>query len=279
VTVIPIGGDAASKVTTSGTCFVKITSRALTHRGSIRQSNEDAVLVDGWLRAGNMSTSKVFRPAGSAFLVAVADGLGGHNRGDVASTFALARLAALSDAMSEIDESSLRSALTAVHAELTDLAGTSLQFRGMGTTIAGLAVLRGQALLFNAGDSRIYRREGDFLQLLSVDDRLASERDFGDGAAEPATNILLQCLGGAQSSGVLSPHVSTVPLGDNETFLLCTDGLSDVLTLDEIEGVLMGNDDDPLAILLRKALDAGAPDNLTVVIVHILASPVGGGHE
>ena len=254
---------------------MKITCRALTHRGVVRRRNEDAILVEGWVRAAPMGAAREFCFDGPPFLAAVADGLGGHNRGDIASTLALSRLAVL-EGLAVPDEGSLGSALETVHEELTELASSSAEFRGMATTIAGIALLEDRALLFNAGDSRIYRREGEHLQRLSVDDRPACV-GAGEDAMDQATNVVLQCLGGERGPQQLVPHFMSVDLAEHETFLLCTDGLHDVVNLHDMEAALLDAEADPQAdpvlALLNRALEAGAPDNVTILLVRIENTP------
>jgi serine/threonine protein phosphatase PrpC len=143
----------------------------------------------------------------------------------------------------------------------------------MGTTIAGLCVQRDEVLVFNAGDSRVYRKEGNFLQLLSVDDRLTGEKGFGESEAEESPGVLVQCLGGPGAAASLSPHVSSVSIGSEETFLVCTDGIHNVLSLDEIEAAMSSNHYDWLAALVEKTLAAGAPDNLSVLAIRISGGP------
>jgi protein phosphatase len=208
------------------------------------------------------------------FLAAVADGLGGHSRGDLASAIALIRLCALvGNEESQTTAGSLAATLSTIHTELLELSASSVGFRGMGTTIAGLHVQRDEVLVFNAGDSRVYRKEGGFLQLLSVDDRLTGEKRFGECDAEESSGVLLQCLGGPGAAAPLSPHVSTVAIGLEETFLVCTDGVHNVLSLDEIEAAMSSNHYDWLVALVEKALTAGAPDNLSVLAIRISGRP------
>jgi serine/threonine protein phosphatase PrpC len=185
---------------------------------------------------------------------------------------ALSRIAVLPSIASSVTEDSIAAMLQTVHSELCEIDRSSPQYRGMGTTVAGIVILPDQAFLFNVGDSRIYRREGNFLQILSVDDRPASGAGFGEDADQVQTNVLLQCLGGSPSAGVLTPHITGVPLGKEETFLLCTDGLYDAVPLDEIESSVNSATHDSLPDLLRKTIAAGAPDNVTIISLRVSRS-------
>jgi protein phosphatase len=208
------------------------------------------------------------------FLAAVADGLGGHSRGDLASAIALVRLCVLvGNEVPRATAGSLATMLSTIHGELLALSASSVGLQGMGTTIAGLCVQRDEVLVFNAGDSRVYRKEGNFLQLLSVDDRLTGEKGFGESEPNDSPDVLLQCLGGPAAAASLSPHVSSVSIGSEETFLVCTDGVHNVLSLDEIEAAMSSNHYDWLVALMEKALSAGAPDNLSVLAIRISGGP------
>jgi serine/threonine protein phosphatase PrpC len=140
----------------------------------------------------------------------------------------------------------------------------------MGTTVAGLAVQGDEAIIFNIGDSRVYRREGDFLQLLTVDDRLSGEREFGEAKEAAATNVLLQCLGAQRTSESPIAHFNTLPLGALETFLVCTDGVSDVVSLDDIEACMRNPSRRCVEDLAAAVLAAGAPDNFSIIEVRII---------
>ena len=220
-----------------------------------------------------MHAPRTFAIASAPFVVAVADGLGGHARGDLASNIALTRLAAItSDNVERLTESSLSEIIQTVHQDLVDMAELSAKYRGMGTTIAGIVFQSNKALAFNVGDSRVYRREGDYLQIISVDDRMPGERGFGEASAGSTSNILLQCLGVGTTSAPPTPHFSTVALGATDTFLLCTDGLFDCLSLDEIEAAVRRPDGESLEGLIAATLAAGAPDNVTIVEIKVIAN-------
>jgi serine/threonine protein phosphatase PrpC len=206
---------------------------------------------------------------GFPLVVAVADGLGGHACGEVASGIALAWLATRTAGHETLTEINLIQILQSIHSDLVELAGKSSQFRGMGTTIAGLVLQLDEAIAFNVGDSRVYRREGDFLQLLSIDDRMPGNLGFGEGAEGPISNLLLQCLGAQRDSVPPTPHVKTLPLGAADTFLLCTDGVSDVVSLDDMESCVRDPAGQCVGALVGAVLAAGAPDNFSIVEVRV----------
>ncbi len=241
---------------------------AFTHRGLKRSNNEDSLLVAGWIRSSPMEEPIDFEfPLNSYRVVAVADGLGGHAAGDIASQYALARIETLLGGGTEINEQSLKQTLIQVHRELVDLSKAAPAFHGMGTTVAGILLNRDDIMMFHVGDSRIYRKEEQFLQLLTEDDRL-SDRRYGDSAAQETSNLLLQCLGAHTEYSEIIPHVQTLARSSRpETFLLCTDGLFDLVALDEMEASISGQYDTRVKSLFDKACAAGGRDNITIVIV------------
>jgi serine/threonine protein phosphatase PrpC len=125
------------------------------------------------------------------------------------------------------------------------------RLEGMGTTIAGIVVRGEEILAFNVGDSRIYHLSSDALTQLSVDDVVGRNR-------------LTQCLGGSQAQVELSPHVVRFPFRAADTLLLCSDGLTDMLSNQVISALLHSSD--PAAALVTAALDAGGHDNVSVIV-------------
>jgi serine/threonine protein phosphatase PrpC len=109
---------------------------------------------------------------------------------------------------------------------------------------------------------------------------LAGERGFGEAAAEHTTsNLLLQCLGARQDSAAPIPHVKTLPLGAADTFLLCTDGVSDFISLDDIETCMRDPAGRCVMALVEAALAAGAPDNFSIIEVRASDSVTKTVHE
>lgn len=235
-----------------------------------RPNNEDCLLVAGWIRSSPMEEPIDFELSlSSSTLVAVADGLGGHAAGEIASEYALARIETLLGGRNEIDEQAVRQSLTQVHRELVDLSKAAPAYHGMGTTVAGLLLNRDTVTIFHVGDSRIYRREERFLQLLTEDDR-TTERGYGESAGQGTGNTLLQCLGAQTEFSNILPHVQIMPRCTKpETYLLCTDGLFDLVSLDEMEASMSDQYDIRVKSLFDKACAGGGRDNVTIVILEI----------
>src|SRR5437763_9764430 len=126
---------------------------ALTHRGKVRPNNEDSITVAGWVSDVVMDAPRRSRhDLHAPLLLGVADGMGGHVGGEIASRYAIKRLAELSQGATQ----DIAARLDAIHAELYAAMGASPSLRGMGTTVAGLLLSGDEAVWFNVGDSRVY---------------------------------------------------------------------------------------------------------------------------
>jgi protein phosphatase len=178
--------------------------------------------------------------------------MGGHAAGEVASALTTDRLRSALACLSSEEE--LRSAIETTNLALHDAMQRRQNLRGMGTTVAGVVARGTSAILFNAGDSRIY---------LSV--RGALERASEDHVVRG--NMLTKCLGGSSSPRPVDPYVRTVPLERDTRILLCTDGLTDELQDDAIARLVTL--DQPADRLLAAALQNGGRDNVTVVVLAV----------
>src|SRR5262245_19803685 len=237
---------------------------AFTHQGGVRESNEDSLTVAGWVsdvaRAGpRRSRHQLSEP----LLVAIADGMGGHAAGEVASRYAIKRLAAEPFTGRA---SAISGALGAINAELYQTMAADPSLRGMGTTVAGLLLTADRAVWFNVGDSRLYQVRDGKLAQLSIDDVPAGLR----------TGTITQALGGAPTFVPIAPHVGVADLGVPGRWLLCSDGLSDMLDDAEIERALTASDEDALRALFTQAMVAGGIDNISIIVASVMRPPAGG---
>ena len=226
--------------------------------GVERTNNEDCAAVD--LELG---------------LFIVADGMGGHAAGEVASRVAVeATLAALRARPrpsrlrdeGEVMLQALHDANAAVVHE-ADERGTF----GMGTTLSAVFVRRRSAVIAHVGDSRIYSiSKKGITQLTSDHTLVASMVEQGvlsaeQAATHPDKHVLTQAIG---TLGPLEPQVLQAKIPAKGRLLLCTDGLHDALTLGEIEALALGEDlDEAARALVDRANAAGGHDNVTVLLV------------
>jgi len=234
----------------------------LSDRGRWRHRNEDAAVV---------------RP--EKRLYAVADGMGGHVAGDIASRTAVERLdtaldagVAAAPAMDAADR--LRRAIASANAAVLERAEHEADKRGMGTTIAALLALHDDAtcVIGHIGDSRVYRLRRGVLDLLTTDHTWVQERVAAgeltavEARAHPYSSVLTRVLG-LPDVGAADITVADVTAGD--TFLLCTDGLTGMLEERDLVDILARAEPaDALAAELVDAANArGGLDNITVVVL------------
>ena len=200
-------------------------------------------------------------------LALVADGMGGHVGGREASRRAAQAMIRLTTSDGERPEPA--DALRAVNREVFDAAVGDPTLKGMGTTIAGIVAMADRTVWFNVGDSRVYSVRAEFLRQLSVDDVPA-------GSASGSGRIT-QALGGADSFLEILPHVGAESTRPGRRYLLCSDGLTDALTLEAMERALSSDDRAMVRELLDLALAAGAPDNVSVVLASVRTGPAAAG--
>lgn len=211
----------------------------------------------------------------------VADGMGGHAAGDVASWTAVESFADLVG-HGPVTVQEAMDAVSAANSAILDVACASPEMSGMGTTISGLvSVLAGGGehwLVFNVGDSRVYRLTGGHLEQVTVDHseaeemvsagRLTREQARGYGRRNVVTRSL-----GTDPEPV--PDSWVFPPSEAERFLVCSDGLTNEVLDHQIEQCLLDRTDpqEAAATLVRMALEAGARDNVTVIVVDGEISP------
>ena len=224
---------------------------AFTHRGRVRADNEDTIVIGDWLSPPEMDAPRALRQP-LPLVCAVADGMGGHRGGEVASRTAAQALTAAGGELTSAEHT--RARLLQIDAALNDMMRADAALRGMGTTIAGL-VLADPLVWFNIGDSRLYRFSDGRLEQVSIDDTPPG----------PRSGLLTQSLGGGLPAPPV-PHVGEIALAPPARFLLCSDGLTDMLDDDDIAACLMLADTDAVVELFEMAMRAGGMDNVSIVV-------------
>jgi protein phosphatase len=245
--------------------MITISSAAVTHPGLVRKSNEDSMLVTDQLAA-------------------VADGLGGHAAGEVASKIAVERMARLAEQQS-FNPDDVISAIADANQLILSEARRRPEYLGMGTTLCGLGVVQvggsGHCVVFNVGDSRVYRYVDGLLSQVTVDHseveelRAAGQIRAQDIARHPRRNVVTRCLGSEPSP---LPDLWVFPPTERERFLICSDGLTGEVD-DAAIGEVLGSHADPgpaASALLELALAAGGRDNIAVIVVDLANSAAAG---
>ena len=248
-------------------------SSAICDTGFIRTENQDNCYINGMYRA-NYSDAATFRHSCSAMgdgLYAVADGMGGESNGGLASYLAVRDLA-------EVDTEECRGGvmeyLIRINKTICDLTAEN-GWSNMGSTFAGIAVRGRMADITNIGDSRAYLLRDTQLRQLSRDHSVAQQMlDLGvvdgDGArTHPGRRELTQHLGISASEMIIEPYFTQIEIEEGDIFLLCSDGLTDMLIDSEIRHILNTADyiSQKADMLFRAALQKGGKDNITVILM------------
>jgi len=242
------------------------TSAAVSHVGKIRANNQDSGYA-------------------GAHLFVVADGMGGHAGGDVASAIAAKRVAeADTDYPSARDaEFALQQALIAANSLLAETVFEHSELTGMGTTVSAVLRVGNELALAHIGDSRIYRfRDGELVQITADHTFVQRLVDSGritpeEAAVHPRRSVLMRVLGDVDAAPEIDTGIFDTKPGDR--WLLCSDGLSSYVADDKMAAILstVRTAQGAADRLVKESLDHGAPDNVTVVLVDIDDSDGGSG--
>ncbi|BAJ26324.1 hypothetical protein KSE_04780 [Kitasatospora setae KM-6054] len=246
----------------------------------VRDHNEDSLVLGPWTLCATSTDSPqslVFPYGETPVVVAVADGLGGHPAGDVASALTVRHLAAAGPHLR--GEQDVTDELHACHAALREASEADPALAGMATTVAGAVFADGHVTVFNVGDSQVYaitpdRGDGVGLRLLSTDDSPPP------APGRRTSHLITQTVGGATAPEDFRPHLVRLPAEPGARYLLCTDGLTDPVAPEELAALLteadaeadgdaQGDDQRALVDLWRAAIRAGGPDNVTLALVRI----------
>lgn len=242
---------------------------ACTDVGMIREHNEDCFLINDYIAS---SGEKHVSQYCGDFILAVADGVGGVNAGEIASRMVLEHLATMPR---DLGESDIACFIQALNDKLLSYGEDNPDARGLGTTLAGIVCRGGKVLTFNVGDSRVYRFRDGFLRQLTRDHSLVQSLfEAGQITREemfrhPNKNILLQFIGSHQP-GRLAVDVEALrgEFGAGDIILICSDGLCDMVDHDKIESIIA---DAPsiqgaASNLVQEAKQRGGEDNITVIL-------------
>ncbi|MEF8852182.1 MAG: Stp1/IreP family PP2C-type Ser/Thr phosphatase [Haloarculaceae archaeon] len=235
-----------------------IETAVLTDTGQVRDHNEDSVSV---------------APTSGGRLLAVADGMGGHNAGEVASAVALETFVAeVGERLADADpETGLSAAALAADEAVREAAADESDRDGMGTTLVAGLVGPEETTVVNVGDSRAYRVDDAAIEQVSVDHSLVQELvDAGEIAPEEAEshrqrNVISQALGVGDA---IEPDTFSVDLAAGEVLLCCSDGLTEEVAESTIHDVLTREDSLQSAAeaLVSTANRNGGSDNVSVVL-------------
>lgn len=242
---------------------IKIISHAASDIGKHRSSNQDS----GY--AGYQ-------------LYFVADGMGGHAGGDIASAIASQRIALTDARYDSIDEAieTIKSGVLEANSMLSATVGEHPELEGMGTTFSGILVQGNQVLTAHIGDSRIYLvRDGEVRQVSTDHTFVQRLVEMGritpqEALVHPRRSVLMRVLGDVVGEPEIDVALFDAVAGDR--WMICSDGLSGVVPEDLIARILTSriSPSEAADLLVGEALEFGAPDNVTVVIADVVRASV-----
>lgn len=247
-----------------------ITASVQTDPGCVREANEDS--------GRHISPSDPEIQLRKGTLTIVADGMGGHASGEVASQMAVELIGEVYYADNGLAASeALRNAIETANTHIYEASVSEERYFGMGTTLVAMVLLDDTGFCAHVGDSRLYRIRGGVMEALTTDHSQVMEMvKHGIITMEQARNhddknVILRAVGTQAVVEVELTGPFAVELGD--TFLLCSDGVSDMVEDAEIEAILLAEPDEYAACekLIEAARDAGGHDNITAAIVGVSA--------
>jgi PPM family protein phosphatase len=233
---------------------MSLAAHGVTHQGR-RTTNEDAFLVD---------------PSRGLFVVA--DGMGGHNAGEVASSLAVKAIGEFLADGTPASLNVLDEALRLANDRILSVAGEKPDYSGMGTTVAAVYLRDGEAVYAHAGDSRVYLWHKGVMKQLTRDDSwvAAAMNGLSDDAREieqhPMRHVLTKVVGLRPE---LQPSVAETPFVAGDVLLLCSDGVHGAVSVEKL-GQLVASSKPVASVaesVVREALAHGATDNVTAVVV------------
>ena len=249
---------------------MKIISSALTDVGKIRELNEDYFVIKG---ETSPSTSKF----GKSYIIC--DGMGGHQAGEIASKIAAEEFLKnyYSEELKEADTiKRIRISIELTNKKIYDIAKNNPSVQGMGTTIVGLIVKSKKVFVFNVGDSRCYLMRKGKIEQLTEDHSLVNElvkakiMNEEDAKTSSKRNVLTRAIGTDEK---VEPFIREINSTSGTKFLLCTDGLSNMVKENEIKHIVSENEPkNAVEKLVALANERGGPDNITAIEVAVSIS-------
>ena len=235
--------------------------------------NEDACLAGTVFSSGSVEVPVAIEIAASPWIVAVSDGIGGHRAGAEASQEVVAALAACK----RVTPNSVSEILRRLNRHLCERGKKERDFAAMGATVAGLGCGGRGLFAFHVGDSRVYRQDGDRLVQITRDDSEAEDLiDLGllertEGKRPGFLHALTQAIGGREEAQEIEVHVQPLRITGRTRFLVCSDGLTDMLHAPEIRAIMLAERDAAavVAALSAGAMAAGGMDNITAAVVDV----------
>ena len=245
----------------------RIVLTAASRVGCVRSNNEDMVLAYDKLVRSDAYRTEFMTENNERFVIALADGMGGHRAGEVASEQVLKSLKFF---INDIPRGMETGEFEETMMEWLDFINDTINRQGhsdptlleMGTTLVGVIYYGGKYFWMNCGDSRLYRLRDGKLTQLTTDHSLSNAQ-----GEKKHSNIITNCIGAGCKSSYLDMYEFSADFKSGDTYMLCSDGLNDMVSFEDIENMM--NEGSTANRLCEAAIEAGGFDNVSVCVFHV----------
>ena len=245
----------------------RIVLTAASRVGCIRSNNEDMVLAYDKMVRSDAYRTEFMTENNERFVIALADGMGGHRAGEVASEQTLSSLKFF---INDIPRGLSISEFNETMVEWLHFINETINRRGhsdpslldMGTTLVAVIYYGGKLFWLNCGDSRQYRLRDGKLQQITTDHSLSNAN-----GEKKHSNIITNCIGAGCKDSYIVLYEFTADFKSGDTYMLCSDGLNDMVDFEDIEQLM--NEGCSANGLCEAAIEAGGFDNVSVCVFHV----------
>lgn len=245
----------------------RIVLTAASRVGCIRSNNEDMVLAYDKMVRSDAYRTEFMTENNERFVIALADGMGGHRAGEVASEQTLSSLKFF---INDIPRGLSISEFNETMVEWLHFINETINRRGhsdpslldMGTTLVAVIYYGGKLFWLNCGDSRLYCLRDGKLQQITTDHSLSNAN-----GEKKHSNIITNCIGAGCKDSYIDLYEFTADFKSGDTYMLCSDGLNDMVDFEDIEQLM--NEGCSANGLCEAAIEAGGFDNVSVCVFHV----------
>ena len=243
----------------------------ITNTGLTRDQNEDSLLIDDLLMSSNsMNAVEYLTIEKEKILCVVADGMGGHAKGEVASKFVLAKLKNNIDKLN--DAESLEKVLLTINEDMIKFAEENEEYLNMGTVLAGVLIIDKKLIVFNVGDCRVYENNFGYSNQLTKDHTLvyslyeSGQITFNEILDHPKKNVVTSAFVANKAQSLNQIYIKGINMPSKGIeLLICSDGLWESMPESEIEQCFQS--ETILECLMKKTLSSGANDNFSGIYI------------
>jgi len=258
---------------------MKITASYITHVGKKNKHNEDSLLLmDKFVQDRIMLTPKIINIEKiNHAMFAIADGIGGLSGGEIASAIVLKYLKDKWKKVIPMDQKKICNLIQQCQLVLNKYAENNSLFCNLGTTIAGIWFNCSHGIIFNVGDSRIYRVNHGYLEQLSkdqslvqslVDNRIILPEEI---KKNPYKHVILESISANSDKKEVKVRFKSIKIKENDVFIICSDGLTDVLDLNEMEQCLVAELNTSTDNLFKSVAIRGIKDDISIIMIKIIS--------